>query len=371
MLGGMFAGHDESGGELIENGDGRMYKSFYGMSSAKAMESHYGEVAKHRAPEGKEVRVPYRGALETTVQSVLGGLRSACSYVGARRIKDLSEVRQNSSGSARPPTKSTSASTSRNRVSSKRDIQRSSGIAMEGLLLAVVGAFIAAALTVPAGFGLSTILTPLVLLVMGPHEAVAVVAVVHGAHNAGKFAALRESVDFVAFRRYGIWLVMGAILGAILQNEVPQRPLLALIGAFLVTLPVLSLSEKWTGYSIPEANDRLGGFGSGLMGGLTGHQGALRAMFLTRRLPDKMEYAATASVLALCVDLSRIPVYLLFRYDEIATHLGLTLALVVAALAGVRVGKRWLESLKSEWIHNGVMAGIVASGLFYLQEALG
>jgi GMP reductase len=89
MLGGMFAGHDESGGELIENGDGRMYKSFYGMSSSKAMESHYGEVAKHRAPEGKEVRVPYRGALETTVQSVLGGVRSACSYVGARRIKDL------------------------------------------------------------------------------------------------------------------------------------------------------------------------------------------------------------------------------------------------------------------------------------------
>ena len=89
MLGGMFAGHDESGGELIENGEGRMYKSFYGMSSSKAMESHYGEVAKHRAPEGKEVRVPYRGVLETTVQSVLGGVRSACSYVGARRIKDL------------------------------------------------------------------------------------------------------------------------------------------------------------------------------------------------------------------------------------------------------------------------------------------
>ena len=59
------------------------------MSSAKAMERHYGEIAGHRAPEGKEVRVPYRGPLETTVQSILGGLRSACSYVGARRIKDL------------------------------------------------------------------------------------------------------------------------------------------------------------------------------------------------------------------------------------------------------------------------------------------
>ena len=89
MLGGMFAGHDESGGDLIEDKNGKMFKSFYGMSSAKAMESHYGEVAKHRAPEGKEVRVPYRGPLEGTIQSILGGVRSACSYVGARRIKDL------------------------------------------------------------------------------------------------------------------------------------------------------------------------------------------------------------------------------------------------------------------------------------------
>ena len=88
MLGGMLAGHDESGGELIEDSEGA-YKSFYGMSSAKAMETHYGEIADHRAPEGKEVRVPYRGPLEVTVQSILGGLRSACSYVGARRIKDL------------------------------------------------------------------------------------------------------------------------------------------------------------------------------------------------------------------------------------------------------------------------------------------
>jgi GMP reductase len=89
MLGGMFAGHDESGGELVTDSNGKQYMSFYGMSSAKAMETHYGEVAKHRAPEGKEVRVPYRGPVEITVQEILGGVRSACSYVGARRIKDL------------------------------------------------------------------------------------------------------------------------------------------------------------------------------------------------------------------------------------------------------------------------------------------
>ena len=89
MLGGMLAGHDESGGEIMDDGSGKKYKSFYGMSSAKAMETHYGEIAEHRAPEGKEVRVPYRGSLEVTIQSILGGLRSACSYVGARRIKAL------------------------------------------------------------------------------------------------------------------------------------------------------------------------------------------------------------------------------------------------------------------------------------------
>ena len=81
--------------------------------------------------------------------------------------------------------------------------------------------------------------------------------------------------------------------------------------------------------------------------------------------------AATASVPALCVDLSRIPVYLFFRFDEISSHLTLTIVLVASALLGVNVGKRWLKTLKSEWIHNGVMAGIVASGAFYLYEALG
>ena len=75
-------------GELVEQ-DGRQFKSFYGMSSRKAMETYFGEVAKHRAPEGKEVRVPYRGPIEPTLQAILGGLRSACSYVGAWRIKDL------------------------------------------------------------------------------------------------------------------------------------------------------------------------------------------------------------------------------------------------------------------------------------------
>ena len=82
-----------------------------------------------------------------------------------------------------------------------------------------------------------------------------------------------------------------------------------------------------------------------------------------------MAYAATASILALCVDLSRIPVYLIFRPDELLAHIQITLVLVISAIIGVRVGKRWLTSLKSSWIKNGVMVGIVASGAFYIWQA--
>ena len=88
MLGGMLAGHDESAGELVEV-DGKPYKRFYGMSSKNAMDKYAGGVAKYRAAEGKSVLIPARGPVEDTVQAILGGVRSACTYVGARRLKEL------------------------------------------------------------------------------------------------------------------------------------------------------------------------------------------------------------------------------------------------------------------------------------------
>ncbi|XP_028138599.1 GMP reductase 2 isoform X1 [Diabrotica virgifera virgifera] len=88
MAGGMFAGHDEGDGELIEK-DGKKYKLFYGMSSNTAMQKHAGGVAEYRASEGKTVQVPYRGDVQTTVLDILGGLRSACTYTGASKLKEL------------------------------------------------------------------------------------------------------------------------------------------------------------------------------------------------------------------------------------------------------------------------------------------
>ena len=90
MLGGMLAGHEESGGEMIEI-NGEKFKQFYGMSSETAMKKHVGGVANYRASEGKTVKVPFRGKVEDTVQDILGGLRSTCTYVGASKLKELTK----------------------------------------------------------------------------------------------------------------------------------------------------------------------------------------------------------------------------------------------------------------------------------------
>jgi GMP reductase len=86
MMGGRFAGHNENPGKIVEK-DGKQYKEFYGMSSTHAMEKHYGEMKKYRSSEGRYLLIPYRGALMDTVNDYLGGLRSACTYVGASNLE--------------------------------------------------------------------------------------------------------------------------------------------------------------------------------------------------------------------------------------------------------------------------------------------
>ena len=89
MLGGMLSGHDECDGKVEMTNAGKKYKVFYGMSSETAMKKYHGGVATYRASEGKTVKIPYRGPVMDTVKHILGGVRSACTYVGARRLKDL------------------------------------------------------------------------------------------------------------------------------------------------------------------------------------------------------------------------------------------------------------------------------------------
>ena len=107
MLGGMLAGHDEGGGKIVTKhiATGGAYKTpegtfipyfeeqnfiaFYGMSSDAANTKHFGGLKDYRASEGREVLVPYRGVVANTIQTILGGIRSSCTYAGAQRLKHL------------------------------------------------------------------------------------------------------------------------------------------------------------------------------------------------------------------------------------------------------------------------------------------
>jgi GMP reductase len=112
MLGGMLAGHDEGGGDVItkhyetteleyevidhltkhkHKTEQKQFVKFYGMSSKAANDKHFGGLKEYRSSEGREVLVPYRGKVKDTVQDILGGLRSTCTYAGAKRLKQLSK----------------------------------------------------------------------------------------------------------------------------------------------------------------------------------------------------------------------------------------------------------------------------------------
>ena len=88
MMGGQFAGHDENPGKVIEE-NGKKMKLFYGMSSEHAMNKHYGQMAKYRSSEGREIKIPYKGPLENTILDYLGGVRSTCTYINAKCIKHI------------------------------------------------------------------------------------------------------------------------------------------------------------------------------------------------------------------------------------------------------------------------------------------
>jgi len=88
MMGGMFAGTNEAAGRTVER-DGKLYKQFYGMSSNTAMKKHVGGVAEYRSSEGKTVEVPCKGPVSAILLDLLGGLRSACTYIGAATLKEV------------------------------------------------------------------------------------------------------------------------------------------------------------------------------------------------------------------------------------------------------------------------------------------
>ena len=251
-----------------------------------------------------------------------------------------------------------------------------------GLLLVCAVAFGAAALTLFSGFGLATLLTPVLVLLLPVEQAVALVAVVHLLNNLFKLALLGRHADWGVALRFGLVALPAALLGAsVLQALASVPPLLRyeLWGAWRVVLPqqlavglLMLLFAVWEAapalarLQLPRRWLPLGGALSGFCGGLSGHQGALRAAFFARAGLGKEALVATGVVVACGVDVMRLGVY----GAGGAAGLGALAAdwprwawVVLAAWAGSYGASRLLPKVTLVGLQRLIAAGLLLIGL--------
>ena len=253
------------------------------------------------------------------------------------------------------------------------------------LLLFALFACAVSILTFFAGFGLGTLLLPAFALVLAPEIAVAATAIVHFANNLFKVALLARHARRDVVLRFGIPAMIAAFAGAALLGVLAaDTPLLTwrLAGREATITPVkLVLGLLIVGFGLFELVPRLrklraapkwlpaGGLLAGFFGGLSGHQGALRAAFLAPLNMPPQTFAATQAVLAAMVDVTRLTVYvatfLTGSAAAVAIPWGLVGAATIGALAGAVAGRAMLSSVTIEGLHRltGVLLLAVGAAL--------
>jgi uncharacterized membrane protein YfcA len=230
------------------------------------------------------------------------------------------------------------------------------------LALLAAAAFVVAALMVATGFGLATALTPLFLLAYDIKTAVVLVAVVHLANGLFRLALYRLHADWRIVTRFGLASVAGALAGAWLQRRVADPALEIGLGALLVVLGLVALLPMENPWKFPPVMDQLGGFLSGMLGGLIGNQGAVRSGYLLNYGLGKEAFIATGTAIACLIDVTRLPVYLWNYGAEMAGKWAPLAGVVAAAWAGTFVGKGLVSRLPLVWFRRIVAVMIVVAG---------
>lgn len=232
---------------------------------------------------------------------------------------------------------------------------------MEFLIVPLV-ALGASALTLFSGFGLGTILLPAFALFFPTDLAVAMTAVVHLLNNVFKLALLGRHADRGVVLRFGLPAVLASFVGAGalvgLSGLVPLaswswgarsfsiEPLNLAMAALMVAFALLEVSPAVDRLEFPARWLPVGGLLSGFFGGLSGHQGALRAAFLVRAGLSKEAFLATGISVACLVDLTRLSVYAgHFSAAGLRENLGLVAAATAAAFAGAFAGARLMQKV--------------------------
>ena len=241
-------------------------------------------------------------------------------------------------------------------------------------------ALAASGLTLFSGFGLGTILTPVMAVFFPIEAAVAMTALVHFANNLFKLALFAGKTDWRVTLRFGIPAFAASFAGAALLLWLADLPALAsyalfghvmtvtpvklIVGVLIGVFSLLELRHTLKGKGMPPSLLPLGGLISGFFGGLSGHQGAFRSAFLLRLGLSKETFIATGVVIACLVDASRLAVYARhLRAPDVAANLGLLGAATVCAFTGAFVGSRLLGKMTIASLHRlvGVMLLVLAT----------
>lgn len=247
-------------------------------------------------------------------------------------------------------------------------------------------ALLASLLTLFSGFGLGTLLMPVVALFFPVEIAIGITALVHLANNLFKVGLLGRQADRGVLLRFGLPGMAAAVVGAALlarleglapwfvytlgSRELQVLPIKAVVGVLIVGFVVLEFLPAFARLTFGRRWLPLGGLVSGFFGGLSGHQGAFRSLFLLRAGLDTRSFVATGVMLAVMVDLARLAVYgghLALGDPGSSTGGGTQWALVgaasLAAFAGSWLGNRFLHKVTLGFVRTLVAVLLAGVGL--------
>ncbi len=233
-------------------------------------------------------------------------------------------------------------------------------------ILFLIASFVAAIAATLAGFGSSALLIPVAIHFMDVRTALFLVACFHLFNNVFKVRLFWKKIDFRTFRLFGIPSIFFAFSGAYLVSVVPINAIMVAVAIFLILFSLFSLSNPKFVLKRTRAHAVAGGSLSGLLAGLIGLGGAIRSTFLISFNLPKEVYVATSAMIAVVIDLTRIPTYLMTKSVQESSYYFLIPFLIVSAYLGVRTGKVLLKRIKQETFRRFVLIALLLVGISIL-----
>ena len=234
-------------------------------------------------------------------------------------------------------------------------------------ILFFLSAFIAEVIGTTAGFGSSTVFLPLALLFYDFKTSLVLVAIFHIFGNVGRVSFFRYGLDKKLLFTFGVPSVLLTLVGALLIPYIPQASLKGILGIFLSIYAGVFLLKENIQAKPTTGNAVIGGGLSGFLAGLIGTGGALRGAFLTAFGLPKEQYIATAAVIALAVDITRIPIYLSQGFLNNRFYWFVPVLLVIA-LTGSFTGKQIIKRIPQKTFSKLVLIAICVVGLKYVSD---